>query len=91
MTEKAVFILVTGRVQGVGFRYFALLKANETGIKGWVKNTVAGDVEIEATGSPQKLSTFIDWMKIGPTRAVIKTVSVTEILNERSFTNFSIR
>lgn len=91
MNEKAVFILVTGRVQGVGFRYFVLHKANETGIKGWVKNTAAGHVEIEATGPPQQLATFIDWIKIGPTRAVIKTVSVTEIPNERSFTNFSIR
>lgn len=91
MNEKAVFILVTGRVQGVGFRYFALHKANETGIKGWVKNTVSGQVEIEASGPPQQLETFIDWIKIGPTRAIIKTVSVTEILNERSFTNFSIR
>lgn len=91
MTEKTVFILVTGRVQGVGFRYFARQKAIETGIRGWVRNSAPGHVEIEASGMQKDLNTFIDWIKIGPTRAIIKTVSITEIPNERQFTNFSIR
>ena len=50
-----------------------------------------GKVEIEASGEPNNLSAFIDWMKTGPTRANIKTFSVSDITPIRKFTNFSIR
>jgi acylphosphatase len=91
MDKKTVFIIVTGRVQGVGFRYFIRQKANENGITGWVRNTTEGHVEIEASGSTENLGIFIDWIRTGPTRAIIRTVSVKEIFNERTFINFSIR
>jgi len=90
MAKKTIFIIVTGRVQGVGFRYFAWHKAQETGVTGWVKNAVSGNVEIEASGNKTDIEAFIDWIKIGPARAVVKTVSVTEIPNDRAFINFSI-
>ncbi|MBW8333778.1 MAG: acylphosphatase [Prolixibacteraceae bacterium] len=88
---KSIYIIIDGRVQGVGFRYFALLKATELNLSGWVKNTPDGKVEIEATGEPNNLSVFIDWMKTGPTRAIIKTFSVSDITPTRTLTNFSIR
>lgn len=88
---KSIYIIIDGRVQGVGFRYFALLKATELNLTGWVKNTRDGKVEIEASGEQQNLNTFIDWMKTGPTRAIIKTFSVSDITPTRTFTNFSIR
>lgn len=91
MQKKSVFLILTGRVQGVGFRYFAQHKAAELGISGWVSNTIDNKLEIEATGEPNKLEIFIDWMKTGPTRAIIKTVSVNEITPLRNFTNFTIR
>lgn len=91
MKQKTVFISITGRVQGVGFRYFAKFRAEECRIKGWVKNTPAGNVEIEASGNSTDLDTFIDWMRTGPARAIVKTFSVTEIKPDRDFTNFSIR
>ena len=91
MQQKSVFLILTGRVQGVGFRYFAKYKAEEYEISGWVRNTSDNKVEIEATGYPDKLDIFIHWMKTGPSRAVIKTASVAEISPVRDFTNFSIR
>lgn len=91
MPAKSVYLVISGRVQGVGFRYFVEHKAIECNISGWVKNTPDGKVEIEATGEPENLNIFIDWMKIGPTRAIIKTVSVSEITPTRRFTNFTIR
>ncbi len=91
MNKKTIFISVTGRVQGVGFRYFVRQKANENNITGWVRNTITGTVEIEASGESENLDIFIDWIKIGPTRAIIRMVSVNQIPNERSFINFSIR
>lgn len=90
MSKKTVFIVLTGRVHGVGYRFYALEKANQLGITGWVRNTRDGNVELEASGEPDTLSIFIDWIKIGPPRSIIKTISVTEIPNERTFTKFII-
>jgi len=56
-----------------------------------VKNTPDGKVEIEAEGDPENVGIFQDWMKIGPTRAVVKNFSVSEINPHRHFTNFTIR
>jgi acylphosphatase len=91
MQNKTVYLIVGGRVQGVGFRYFALYKAQELNISGWVHNTPDGKVEIEAEGNTQNLETFVDWMKIGPERAVIRSFSVSEITSNRNFGSFTIR
>lgn len=88
---KSVFIIVSGRVQGVGFRYFALHKALELNITGWVKNTSNGTVEIEATGDAVNLQTYTEWIKLGPTRAIVKTFSATEITPNNTYSNFIIR
>jgi len=91
MPVKSVYLVISGLVQGVGFRYFAEHKAAEFNISGWVKNTPDGKVEIKATGEPENLDVFIDYMKTGPTRAIIKLFSVSEITPLRTFTNFTIR
>lgn len=91
MQTKTIYLIIGGRVQGVGFRYFTQHKARELNISGWVRNTPDGKVEIEAEGDDQNMETFIDWMKIGPARAVIKLFSVSEITPLRNFTNFSVR
>ena len=91
MPAKSIFLVIAGRVQGVGYRYFAQHKAVEINLSGWVKNTPDGKVEIEATGEPENLNVFVGWMKIGPARAIIKTFTVSEITPTRTFTNFTIR
>ena len=48
--------LIRGRVQGVGFRWFAHREAAELDLRGWVKNTDAGDVELVASGSEEDLA-----------------------------------
>ena len=47
--------LVKGRVQGVGFRWFVQREAAEIGLRGWVRNTDDGDVEVLAAGEPDQL------------------------------------
>ena len=91
MSVRSVYLVISGRVQGVGFRYFALHKALEFQIAGWVQNAPDGKVEIEAEGKAGDIDTFIDWMKIGPSRAMIRSVSVSDISPPRNFTNFTIR
>ena len=51
-----VHYLVKGRVQGVGFRWFVHREAAELGLRGWVRNTDDGDVEIVAAGDPADLA-----------------------------------
>jgi acylphosphatase len=51
-----VHYLVKGRVQGVGFRWFVQREAAEIGLRGWVRNTDQGDVEIVAAGEAEDLA-----------------------------------
>ncbi|KFI45085.1 acylphosphatase [Bifidobacterium bohemicum] len=72
-------IVVTGRVQGVGYRYFAMTEARRRGISGWVRNCFDGSVEIEAQGSSGAVSDFVAALKAGPPYAVVTEVAVVEI------------
>jgi acylphosphatase len=51
--------LVKGRVQGVGFRWFVLREAAEIGLRGWVRNTEDGHVEVLAAGEPEQLKDLL--------------------------------
>ena len=84
-----VHIVIKGRVQGVYFRASAKDVADEIGVTGWVKNTEEGDVEITATGSKEQLQKLIEWCKVGPRRAVVTEVSVTD-KEETSFKTFDV-
>lgn len=66
-------------MQGVGFRYSALQKANELGITGFVKNRMDGSVYIEADGEPETLNAFIAWCNRGPARARVDDVKMEDI------------
>jgi acylphosphatase len=50
--------LIRGRVQGVGFRWFVHREAAELNLRGWVRNTDSGEVEIVAAGDPEDLATL---------------------------------
>ncbi|MDR1949861.1 MAG: acylphosphatase [Spirochaetaceae bacterium] len=66
---------VSGRVQGVGFRYAACHEARRAGLCGWVRNARNGDVEIWAEGPPVKLEAFLRWLRRGPPGARVDSVS----------------
>ena len=77
MSEKAcAFIVVTGAVQGVGFRFFAVRKAQEYDLKGWVRNTNEGTVESEVEGEKSLILDYIKDLKTGPRGAKVKDVKV---------------
>ncbi|MFP4024421.1 MAG: acylphosphatase [Thiohalospira sp.] len=77
--EKAYMIYIYGKVQGVGFRYSALKKANELDIKGFVHNKPDGSVYIEAEGKVEILEEFLVWCQQGPTWARVDDVKYEEI------------
>jgi acylphosphatase len=68
---------VRGRVQGVGFRYTCLHEARLRGIRGWVRNTPQGDVEVWAEASKEKLDAFLQWLRLGPSHARVDAVDYT--------------
>ena len=84
-------IVVTGTVQGVGFRYATKKQAKALGIKGYVKNTYDGNVEIEAEADESKLQLFIKWCHIGPPMANVKMVNTSVINTTKGYTNFDIK
>ena len=90
MNKKAVILQVFGRVQGVGFRYYTQKKAEEFGIKGFVRNRPDGSVYIEAEGSPEALEAFTYWCGEGPSWARVSKVEKQEI-PPRGYTAFEIR
>lgn len=66
--------LISGRVQGVGFRYFAQATAAREGILGWVRNTSEGRVEVVAEGDAEALERFERSLWHGPRGARVERV-----------------
>jgi len=82
-------LIITGRVQGVGFRFYTQRKALELGITGWVRNCRDGSVEAVIQGAPGSVETMIAWARRGPPSAVVSEVRVTEASGE--FVTFEAR
>lgn len=83
-------ITISGRVQGVGFRYVARTMAKNSGINGFVKNLYNGKVYIEIEGEDEKLNEFIKWCYMGPAHAIVDNVIIEQ--NEpKNFPDFEIR
>lgn len=81
--------LIRGRVQGVGFRYFAQLAANELGLAGFARNLDDGRVEVYAIGPEQKLSQLAARLHHGPRWAEVHGVD-EELAEPRDFSSFEI-
>jgi acylphosphatase len=64
--KSYVKIIVKGRVQGVGYRYYTLIEAKKLGVAGYVTNLPSGDVGVQAEGEDEKLLRFIKALKKGP-------------------------
>lgn len=71
---KHMNIRITGRVQGVGFRYSAVHLARQLNIKGFIRNMPDRSVYIEAEGTELQLNEFVSWCIKGPPRSKILQV-----------------
>ncbi len=91
MEKASAHILVSGRVQGVGFRFFARRMAERYSISGYVKNCDDGKVEITAEGIRDNLEHFIAEIWRGPSYSEVSDVNVSWGEYERGYKEFSIR
>ena len=71
-------LLITGRVQGVGFRFYMERKARDLGVTGWVRNRRDGALEAVVQGSSGAVEAMIAWAQRGPPSAVVADVRVTD-------------
>jgi acylphosphatase len=74
-----VHIVVTGVVQGVGFRYFTLHLARSLGLGGYVRNRVDGAVEVEVEGEEGAVRAFLDDLSIGPRASHVTGMEVENL------------
>lgn len=86
----AVQLLISGRVQGVGFRYFSQREAVALGLRGYVKNLQDGRVEVYAAGDRSALREFKRLLAEGPRGAWVKRVDVTDVEVDSRYTHFTI-
>ena len=81
MVTTCLNVVVRGRVQGVGFRYFVADRARTLGLGGWVRNREDGAVEVVAVGRRTALETLLEQVRQGPRSA--RVTAVDESWSER--------
>ena len=88
---KTYQLLLSGRVQGVGFRYFVESIAGRYGINGFVRNTFDRKVEVVCQGEEEDLKKFADEIKKGPSFSVVTDVKAEEIKDGKIYNIFEIK
>ncbi len=88
---ESAFWIVSGRVQGVGYRWFTVRTAEELSVRGWVRNTADGKVEVLAVGDVEKLEAFERRLWKGPSLSHVDNVDkVYKTLDVNDFKSFKI-
>lgn len=81
---------ITGRVQGVGFRYALQHEARRLGLDGWVRNRSDGSVEALAQGEGAAIEALIAWARQGPPAARVSEVQITPA-QDPPYSGFELR
>jgi len=89
--RRARRFLISGRVQGVGFRFFTEEAASREGLHGWVRNLPDGRVEASAEGDGEALERFERRLREGPRGARVERVEIDETTPDGRDTGFFIR
>ncbi|GAB3822126.1 acylphosphatase [Tessaracoccus terricola] len=76
---RRVHVIVTGTVQGVGFRWSTQLRAEELGLSGWVRNRPDGTVEAELEGPEDTVEQLLSWMADGPPSARVRDLRTRDV------------
>ena len=93
MSEKLVRaeVLVSGLVQGVGFRFFVLREARLLNLTGYVENLYSGEVLAVLEGEKYLVDEMISKLKVGPMHAHVKNTSVQWAEHKNEFSTFEIK
>ena len=83
-------LVISGKVQGVGFRYWMQNLANKNNINGWVKNKMSGDVEALIIGEEKDVQKLIKLCEIGPSSATIHDIRVNDYEHDYLKKGFNI-
>jgi acylphosphatase len=87
----AAKILISGQVQGVGFRYFTTNLAKNFDIVGWIRNLATGDVEVHVEGDKVAVAGFLQELKVGPNFANVSNFQIEWKTYEGEYESFTVR
>lgn len=87
---RTVRLRITGRVQAVGYRAWAMGVAARMHLRGWVRNRIDGSVELQATGGEEEIAGLIEACRRGPFAARVAEVTVSAAADDGS-TGFEAR
>jgi acylphosphatase len=89
--QRAVVATITGLVQGVGYRYTTVRRAQELGLRGWVRNLPDGSVEAWAQGKGAVLDEFVRFLGQGPRAARVRSVDLRPVQPDATLMGFDVR
>ncbi len=88
-SELRLDLVIEGRVQGVGYRYSAKMKAESMGIRGSVQNLRDGSVFVTAQGEKEAMYNFVRWCYKGPPGAIVRNIEKIQGKTQE-FSEFSV-
>jgi len=91
MSKVGVHLIVEGRVQGVGFRYFSQRLGIDNNLAGYVRNLPNGNVEIEAEGESQNINNFVSSIRNDHPYARVLNIQQNDLPYTGKFENFQIK
>jgi acylphosphatase len=91
MADSRAHVYISGRVQGVSFRYYTYHEALKRGLRGWVRNLLDGRVEAVFEGEKESIDKVLEWTKSGPPAARVDSVDVEWEEPSDSLTGFNVR
>jgi len=86
-----VSVIVRGRVQGVAFRNYTVVRALDLGVSGWVRNLPDGSVEGLFEGTESAVNALVEWCYQGPPAALVERVEIRNLSWSGEFADFTIR
>ncbi|MDA3957628.1 acylphosphatase [Oceanispirochaeta sp.] len=88
--NEAVRVRVTGRVQGVGFRYSTCRQARRLGLAGWVRNEYDKSVLVHMQGTNDRVQDMLTWLKKGSPGARVDEAQILQASLDNSLIDFNI-
>ena len=88
--RRACRWILIGRVQGVGFRYYARQVAESLELRGWVRNLPDGTVEVQVAGAPDQIERFKSELQRGSRGAMVEAIDEEDLVQIPSWQRFQI-